>query len=118
MKNQPLNKRLGNAWAGIHASWKSENSFRFHVAATLFVICLLVFLRPDAVWWALLLLTCGLVLCLELVNTAVEKLADHLHPDLHPALKTTKDTLAGAVLMASLIAVGVFVAFLGSFVSL
>ncbi|MFC7049182.1 diacylglycerol kinase [Emcibacter nanhaiensis] len=116
MKNQPLYKRLGFAWDGIKISWQTEKSFRFHVAATSFVILLLLVTRPAPLWWAILLLTCGLVLALELVNTAVEKLVDHLHPDLHPAIKITKDALAGAVLIASLIAVGVFAAFMGSLV--
>ncbi len=112
MKNQPLLHRLQYAWTGITTSWHSENSFRVHVAASMFVLIVLCLIRPAPVWWALLLLTCGLVLTLELVNTAVEKLADHLHPEIHPALKTTKDALAGAVLIASFLAILVFIAFL------
>lgn len=60
----------------------------------------------------LLLLTSGGVLTAELINTAVEKLVDHLHPDQHPVLKIVKDTLAGAVLVMSITAIFVFIMFL------
>ena len=111
-------RRLYHAWAGIKTSLESEYSFRLHAVAAVFVIIVLAITRPAAVWWALLLLTSGLVLSLEMVNTAIEKLADHLHPDLHPALKTVKDTLAGSVLIASLIAACVFIAFISTLIVL
>ncbi|PCI51119.1 MAG: diacylglycerol kinase [Alphaproteobacteria bacterium] len=117
MKNQSFLRRLDNAWQGIHTSWLSEKSFRFHCAATLLVIVILGLIRPAPIWWALLLLVCGLVLTLELVNTAIEKLIDLLHPEQHPVLKIVKDTLAGAVLVASLIATGIFIAFVFTVIS-
>ena len=112
MKNRHFFYRLQFALAGIYASWKSEKSFRLHVAATLAVIIILSIAHAPAIWWAILLLTCGLVMTLELINTAIEKFADHLHPDQHIILKVVKDTLAGAVLLASIIAVCIFIAFL------
>lgn len=118
MKNQPLSRRLRNAWEGVKASWQSEHTFRIHVTAVMLVVVVLAFLKPSAVWWALLLLTCGLVITLELVNTAIEKLADHIHPDQHQAIKVVKDTLAGAVFLASLFAACVFIAFIASLISL
>lgn len=118
MKNQSLSRRLHNALQGIKASWQSEKSFRLHVAAVLFVIIVLTLTKPTAVWWALLLLTCGLVITLELVNTGIEKLTDHLHPHQHLTVKTVKDTLAGAVFLASLFAVCVFIAFTVSLMGL
>jgi len=116
MKNQSFYRRFYNAWEGIKSSWKSENSFRLHVAAVIFVIIVLVLTKPNALWSALLLLTCGLVLTLELVNTAIEKLADHLHPERHQVLKIVKDTLAGAVFLASLFAVCIFIIFIASLI--
>jgi undecaprenol kinase len=50
------------------------------------------------------------VLGAELFNTAIEHLADHLHPDLHPEIRIVKDCAAAAVLCAALGAVGVAVA--------
>jgi diacylglycerol kinase (ATP) len=52
------------------------------------------------------------VLAAELLNTAVEHLADHLHPELHPHIKAVKDCAAAAVLIASLGALAVAIALL------
>lgn len=56
---------------------------------------------------AVVILACGLVLALEVANTAFESLADALHPQRHPAVGRAKDIMAGAVLMASLFAAAV-----------
>jgi undecaprenol kinase/diacylglycerol kinase (ATP) len=55
--------------------------------------------------WMWILLCIGLVLSLEMVNTAVETLANRLHPEKHPDIKIVKDVAAGAVLWASVISV-------------
>ncbi len=114
MKNQPFPKRLSYSLQGIRTAWTLEASFRFQSLMALGVVALLLALRPPAIWWALLLLNCGLVLAAELLNTALEHALDHLHPEIHPAIKVSKDCAAGAVLVFSLSAVGTFLAFLWS----
>jgi diacylglycerol kinase (ATP) len=56
-------------------------------------------------------LTIGFVLAGEIFNTAIEVLADHLHPEQHPAIRAVKDCAAGAVLVASIAALAVAAAF-------
>jgi undecaprenol kinase len=111
MKNQTLPRRLAFAFAGLQAAWRTENSFKTHVVATIGVVGVLIWLAPAPVWWAIAALTIGFVLAAELVNTAVESLADHLHPAQHPLIKTVKDCAAGAVLVASIAALGVAAVF-------
>jgi diacylglycerol kinase (ATP) len=112
MKNQPFHRRLSFSLQGLGAAWRLEASFRFQCLMALGVVVLLVILRPPAPWWALLLMNCGLVLAAELFNTALEQALDLLHPELHPAIKLSKDCAAAAVLVFSLSAVGTFLAFL------
>ena len=111
MKNKAFHHRLGFAIAGIVHALRSENSFRFQALAAVAVLAVLAWLRPAPAWWAVIVLTVMLVLAAELLNTAVELLADHLHPDQHPRIKLVKDCAAGAVLVVSLGAVGVAIAF-------
>jgi len=118
MKNQPFHKRLVFALQGICAALRMESSFRLQCLAAVIVVIVLVCVRPVMIWWALLLLNCGMVLAAELFNTALEHLIDHLHPDLHPSIKIAKDCAAGSVLILSLSAVAVFVAFLVETVSI
>ena len=112
MKNQPFPKRLSYSLQGIRTAWRQEASFRFHSLMAFAVVALLIVLRPPAIWWALLLMNCGLVLAAELINTALEHALDHLHPEIHPAIKVSKDCAAAAVFIFSLSAVGTFLAFL------
>lgn len=112
MKNQPFLRRLGFALSGLAAALHSEASFRTHVVAAAAAFAFLGWQRPAPVWWALVVLTIGFVLAAELVNTALEHLVDHLHPDQHPQIGLVKDCAAAAVLVASLSAIGVAVALL------
>ncbi|HEU4617328.1 MAG TPA: diacylglycerol kinase [Gammaproteobacteria bacterium] len=112
MKNQPFSRRLGFALEGLAVAVRSEASFRFQVLAAAAALAFMAWQRPAPLWWALVLLTIGFVLAAELVNTAVEHLADHLHPDQHPRIKAVKDCAAAAVLVASLCALGVAAALL------
>lgn len=57
--------------------------------------------------WAVLLLTCGAVLSLEVVNTAVERLCDKVSPEKDPKIGAAKDCAAGAVLISAIIAAAV-----------
>ena len=68
-------------------------------------------LTAPLAWWAVMALTIALVVTAELLNTAIEALCDHLHPQQHEAIKLTKDVAAGAVLIASLAALVVAMAF-------
>lgn len=112
MKNQPFYKRVVFALQGIVAALRMESSFRLQCIAALCVIVVLACAQPDMIWWALLLLNCGMVLAAELFNTALEHLIDHLHPSLHPSIKIAKDCAAGSVLLLSLSALAVFISFL------
>lgn len=112
MKNQPFYRRFGFAWRGIASAWRTEMSMRQQSGAALAVLLTLLWLRPAPVWWALLLLNCGLVLAAELFNSALEHALDHLHPGRHPAVGLAKDCAAGAVLVLSLTGVVLFICFL------
>jgi diacylglycerol kinase (ATP) len=111
MKNQPFSRRLGFALAGLGTTWRSEHSFKLHAAAAAAVLVVLLWLRPAPLWWAIAALTVAFVVAAEIFNTAIEGLADHLHPEQHPAIKVVKDCAAGAVLIASTSALGVAAAF-------
>ena len=107
MKNQMLLARTANALAGLRHAVVSEHSLRFQLLVFTLVLLALAIVRPGAVWTALVLLASGAVLAAELFNTALEALADVLHPEQHPQIKIVKDCAAAAVLIASLAAVGV-----------
>jgi len=111
-KNQSFMRRLGFALAGVMHAVRTERSLQVQSVVLLCVLSMLVYLQPAPLWWALVILAASAVLAAELFNTAVERLADHLHPELHPEIRAVKDCAAGAVLIASVGALGVAIALL------
>ncbi|HKX86407.1 MAG TPA: diacylglycerol kinase family protein [Flavobacterium sp.] len=57
--------------------------------------------------WMFQILVFGLVLSIEGLNTAVEKIADFVHPDYHERIGFIKDIAAGAVFFAAMTAVAI-----------
>lgn len=106
MKNRPFYVRMNFALNGIKACWHSESSFRAHVGWAAAAIVIMFVIRPSATWWALMGVAITSVMAFELLNSALERLIDHLHPDIHPEIGIVKDMASGAVLLTG---VGAFV---------
>lgn len=77
---------------------------KIHVAVTLLVIIAGFVLGLSITEWCICLGLFGLVMALELVNTAVEAVVDLVTAERHPLAKIAKDTAAGAVLIAAIMA--------------
>lgn len=60
------------------------------------------------------MLVIALVLAAELMNSAIEALADHLHPDLHDEIRAVKDMAAGTILVLNGAALVLFVLLLAA----
>jgi undecaprenol kinase len=111
MKGQSFLKRLTFALQGLRCAFRRECSLRFHFLAGVAVVIVLLITQAAALWWAIGTVTIGLVVMAELFNAALETLADRLHPQQHPEIGAAKDIAAGAVLIASLAALCVALAF-------
>ncbi|HEY1874881.1 MAG TPA: diacylglycerol kinase [Steroidobacteraceae bacterium] len=111
-KNQHFRARLGFALRGLTQALRTEASLRLQALACVAALLVLLALRPPAVWWALVLLASAAVLAAELFNTAIEHLADLLHPQQSPGIRLVKDCAAAGVLVAVLGALGVGAALL------
>ncbi|MEH1783169.1 diacylglycerol kinase family protein [Nostoc sp.] len=93
------------AWAGISYSFQTQRNFRIHVSVCAMAIALSVFLHLQAVEIAVIGITSGLVLALELLNTAIESVVDlTVKQTYHDLAKIAKDCAAGAVLVSALVA--------------
>lgn len=55
------------------------------------------FFNFDLLRWSIVFLCIGLILSLELLNTAIESLCDFIHPDKQQQIKHIKDIAAAAV---------------------
>ena len=106
-RNRSFGRRLGCALRGLAFGLRTQSSVRVQALAAALVLLALAALRPEPLWWALVALACAVVLAAELLNTAIERLADELHPHDSDGIRDLKDCAAGAVLLASLAALAV-----------
>lgn len=65
------------------------------------------YFKISATEWMFQILAIGLVLSVEGLNTAVEKIADFIHPGFHERIGFIKDIAAGAVFFAAMTAIAI-----------
>lgn len=102
-------RSLKFAWNGIVLLARQEQSFRILLASTLVLIVLIVYFGLSRSEIALLSVVVALVLVLELLNGAVERLVDLFKPRIHEYAEEVKDLMAGAVLISAVAALVVAV---------
>lgn len=105
VKKQPLFKSFRFAINGIAHTFQNERNFRIHCAITVLVLGLSAWLKISPVEWCLILLCIGLVLAMELINTALEAIVDLASPEKTELARIAKDTAAAAVFCVSMISV-------------
>lgn len=106
MADRPVSGNLlhsfRNAFRGIYFFFREQRNARIHGATALAVIGLGVWLDLPVSDWCLLVLCIVAVIGMEMINTAVEYLADVVSPGHDPRIGKLKDIAAGAVLVVSL----------------
>lgn len=94
------------AWTGVRYAFQTQRNFRIHIVVGLAAIGLSIFLQLSRVEIAIIGLTIGAVLTMELLNTALESVVDlTVRQTYHELAKIAKDCAAGAVLISALAAV-------------
>ena len=97
-------RSFGYAWKGLLWLIRSQQNARIHLVATVCAIAVAFWLNIAPLEWCSVLIVIGMVWSAEAVNSALELLADHLHPDDHPLVGRAKDVAAGGVLAAAIVA--------------
>ena len=96
-----FSQALRFALTGITTFFGSETNGQIQLGVTATAVILGWILQIDAMEWLVVVLCIIVVLTLEMINTAIEKLCDVVHPGYHPQIKIVKDIAAGAVLLAA-----------------
>jgi len=93
-----------NSWHGLVAAAQSEQAFREELVALAIGIPLAFYLTADAGKRIALIGTLLVILIVELLNTAIEKLGDRITRDNDPAIKRIKDMGSAAIFLSLLLA--------------
>jgi diacylglycerol kinase (ATP) len=100
-------KSIGFAFRGAIKLITTEHSVMVQSSLAVIMIIAGFVFHISREEWMMQILAFGLVLCIESMNTAVEKKADFIHPEFHDRIGFIKDIAAGAVMFAALAAVAV-----------
>ena len=111
VKHRTLLKSFHYAMEGVIFSFKNNQNFRLHIVAGALVVLFAVFFRVSAFEMGILGVMILLVLCTEMINTAIEEMTNLISREHSKEAKIAKDVAAGMVLLTSIgsVIVGVLV---------
>ena len=99
-------KKLGMSFVyagrGIAYCIRHERNIRIHLVVLLYVLYFSNFYNFSRAEYALLILTCAVVMALELINTAIEVVIDKVSPKFNVFAMMGKDIAAGGVLVGAI----------------
>ncbi len=95
-------KSFGYALQGLVFLVRTQPNARVHLLATLLACGAGIYVGLSRAEWLWIVAAIVLVWSAEAFNTALEQLADALHPARHPGVGRAKDVAAAAVLIAAL----------------
>ena len=99
-----LLKATLNSWNGLRAAARSEEAFRQELIAFILALPAAFLVATDAWRRVMLIGVIVLLMIVELLNTAIEKLSDHVTPHHHDAIGRIKDMASAAVGLSLLLA--------------
>ena len=97
---RPVFNAARNSLAGVVAAARNEGSFQVELAVCVVLLPLGLWLGGTGVERALLVSSVLIVLCAELVNTALEAAVDRISLEIHPLARRAKDIGSAAVMLA------------------
>lgn len=102
-KDKSIFSSFINAFNGIKSAFITEYHMIMHCYFAIAVIICGVLFQISYYEWLVCLILIGLVLTLELINTAIEAMVNMITTDYNFYAKVAKDTSAGAVFVMSII---------------
>ena len=102
MKNHSFYDSFRHAFDGIKTLLKEERNMRIHLGMTILVIMCSVIFSLSTLKKAVVILLCALVICAELINTAIENVIDMNTAVFNMYAKRAKDLAAASVLVLSI----------------
>ncbi|MBA2612183.1 MAG: diacylglycerol kinase family protein [Bacteroidetes bacterium] len=96
-------RSFGYAFSGLMNAIKTEKNLQLQTVVAILVIAAGIFFDISIRKWLAVIGCITLVISLELINSAIEKLCDLYSKEQDPRIKYIKDVSAAAVLVASIL---------------
>ena len=95
-------KSFKHAWRGLAEAYSAERNFRFELLIGAGVLTMSLIFPLTGLERLIIILVVAIVLVLELLNSALERMIDTLSPRIDVSARVVKDILAAAVLLMSM----------------
>lgn len=95
-------KSFKYAFNGIFTGIKEEQNMKIHITIMILVIIFGIMLKISKMEWIICIILFGLVISMELINTAIENTVDLVTKEKNEQAKIAKDVAAGAVLVSAI----------------
>jgi len=102
VKHNKLARSFGYATEGLIFAFRHNQNFRIHFFAAILVIIASIYFDVNAFEKGILGVMILLVLCTEMVNTAIEEMTNLITNEHRREAKIAKDVAAGMVLLTSI----------------
>lgn len=97
-------KSIRYAYRGAVYLIKTESSVKIQVVCAILITIAGFYFNISRTEWLFQIAFIGLVLSLEGINTAIEYIANFIHPERHETIGKIKDIAAGSVFMSAVAA--------------
>lgn len=97
-------KSVGYAFKGALLLITKESSIKIQLALALLVTAAGFWFEITKTEWLIQILAIAMVMGTEGVNTAIEEIANFIHPEYHEKIGYIKDIAAGAVFITAILA--------------
>lgn len=92
-----IGRAFWNTVGGFREGLATEAAIKQEVALAVIALPVSIFIADNLWVWAALMGSIVLMLAMEFLNTAIERLCNHVHPERHEAIKVTKDLASAGV---------------------
>lgn len=106
-KSKNIFDSFNHAFQGMVYGFKTTKNLWVDLIAAIITVIMGFVFKITTTEWLSIIICIGLVMALELANTAIEEAVNLAMPKIHPVAKISKDVAAGAVLFSALISVAV-----------
>ena len=97
-----LIKSFKYAFEGIFKGIKEEQNMKIHITIMILVIIFGIMLKISKAELIICIILFGLIISMELINTAIENTVDLVTKEKNEQAKIAKDVAAGAVLVSAI----------------
>ncbi len=98
-------KSVGFAFKGAFHLIKNEASIQVQFVIAIFMTIAGLYFELSTTEWIIQILVIGLIMTVEGINSAIEEIADFIHPEYHKKIGLIKDISAGAVFIFAITAI-------------